>query len=276
MQNDQLIFSASMLQDYVDCQRRFELKYIQKQSWPSIPIEPVLALEELISRGRQFHFLVHQLFTGIPLASIKNAINDTTLREWFDRLILFYNGQAWKKNLSELLIVSQLNQYRLIAVYDLIVQTSDGKVAIYDWKTSLHPPKKAFLKMKMQSVIYPFILFENLNSLFPSEAIGDHSVISMNYWFPAFPENLISYEYKKIIHQENRELLLNLLEEIHKKIKTGQFKKTDNVRLCKYCQYRSLCDRGVCAGMGDELSFDSASDEIIIDFDALPDMDADV
>jgi CRISPR/Cas system-associated exonuclease Cas4 (RecB family) len=276
VQSDQLIYSASMLQDYVDCQRRFELKYIRKQSWPSIPIEPVLEMEELIAHGRQFHFLAHQLFAGVPQSSIKNAITDATLREWFDRFVIFYDQQSWKQNLSELQITSHLNHHRLIAVYDLIVETNDGKIAIYDWKTSLHPPKKEFLKSKMQSLIYPFILFENMQSLFPSSANSDLSVISMTYWYPAFPETLISFEYDLETHQHNRDLLQNLLEEIHERMQTMQFHKTDNLRMCKYCQYRSLCDRGISAGTTNELFFESGIDEVLIDFDALPDMDADV
>ena len=34
-END-FIFSAHNLQDYLDCPRRFELKYILKQPWPAI------------------------------------------------------------------------------------------------------------------------------------------------------------------------------------------------------------------------------------------------
>ena len=276
MQTDQLVFSASMLQDYVDCQRRFELKYIRKQSWPSIPVEPILELEDLIVRGRQFHLLAHQFFAGVPLEAIYKAINDTILREWFNRFVGFYDRKAWKQNLSEMKITSHLNQHRLIAVYDLVVQTNEGRIAIFDWKTSLHPPNQELLRLKIQSSIYPFILFENLQSLFPSTAKSGDPALSMTYWYPAFPDTLISFEYNQENHHENCESLQKLLDEIQDKIQNMQFHKTDKLKLCKYCQYRSLCDRGIIAGARDDMAADSGSDEIMIDFDELPEIDAEI
>ena len=49
---DNFIFSANNLQDYLDCPRRFELKYILKQNWPAITSQPVLEMENRISNGQ--------------------------------------------------------------------------------------------------------------------------------------------------------------------------------------------------------------------------------
>ena len=44
-------FSANSLQDYVDCPRRFELKYLLKRDWPAEESEPVLEWEHDLQLG---------------------------------------------------------------------------------------------------------------------------------------------------------------------------------------------------------------------------------
>ena len=276
MEIDQLVYSASMLQDYMDCQRRFELKYIRKQSWPSIPVEPVLEMEALVARGRQFHSLAHQFLAGLPLPAINDAINDPMLKKGFSRFVDFSYERSWILKLSEIKINANLERHHLIAVYDLIAQTDDGQVTIFDWKTAMHPPRKDFLKLKMQSSIYPFILFENLQGLFPSADQHQHCALSMTYWYPAYPDFIFSFNYDQETHQENRDSLISFLDAVDSRLQSMQFNKTDNLKQCKYCQYRSLCDRGIEAGTIDGLDGDSIADEIMIDFNALPEIDADI
>ena len=40
-------FSQGSLQDYVDCQRRFQLRYVVNQSWPDVQAEPLMELETI-------------------------------------------------------------------------------------------------------------------------------------------------------------------------------------------------------------------------------------
>jgi hypothetical protein len=63
--NAAFVFSANSLQDYQDCPRRFELKYLLKQSWPAVESEPVLEFEHKVQLGSQFHQLVYQYLNGI-------------------------------------------------------------------------------------------------------------------------------------------------------------------------------------------------------------------
>ena len=37
---DDFHFSQGSLQDYVDCQRRFQLRYLMKLAWPAVDAEP--------------------------------------------------------------------------------------------------------------------------------------------------------------------------------------------------------------------------------------------
>ena len=58
--------SQSSLQDYNDCPRRFELRYLQHLAYPAIETEPALENEKHQREGENFHRLVQQYFIGIP------------------------------------------------------------------------------------------------------------------------------------------------------------------------------------------------------------------
>ena len=73
------IFSANNLQDYLDCPRRFELRYILKQNWPAITSQPVLEMENRINMGNRFHLLAHQYLSGISGEILRNTIDDPDL-----------------------------------------------------------------------------------------------------------------------------------------------------------------------------------------------------
>ena len=76
-------FSQSSLQDYVDCPRRFQLRYLQRRVWPALDSEPALESEQFMQRGAQFHHLAHQFFLGIPADKLARQIEkDETLSRW--------------------------------------------------------------------------------------------------------------------------------------------------------------------------------------------------
>ncbi|MGC1378508.1 MAG: PD-(D/E)XK nuclease family protein, partial [Anaerolineales bacterium] len=53
-------FSQSSLQDYVDCARRFQLRYIEHLQWPAVETAPVLENERRQLEGQQFHRMAQQ------------------------------------------------------------------------------------------------------------------------------------------------------------------------------------------------------------------------
>ena len=58
-------FSQNSLQDYVDCPRRFQLRYVLMQPWPGLITESPFDFEQHWRRGRDFHHLAHQHALGI-------------------------------------------------------------------------------------------------------------------------------------------------------------------------------------------------------------------
>lgn len=274
----QWIFSASMLQDYQDCQRRFELKYILRQSWPAIPAEPVLAFETQMTRGRQFHFLVHQFYSGIPIETILAAVQDTLLREWFQRFIEFTNSLSISRSFSEFQLSAVLDQHRLIAVFDLLVHTQDNHMIIFDWKTALRKPGREYLCKKMQSAVYPFVLQQNLMHLSSNLSDQPDTAIKMVYWFPEFPDEPVAIDFDRQKQSESEQFLSRILNQLEQKMEDGDFPKTQDERFCKFCPYRSLCERGIYPG--DFIENGDLEDDdmtvIDIDFEAISSLEPDL
>jgi hypothetical protein len=44
-------FSQGSLQDYVDCRRRFQLRYLDQLAWPAVEAEPLLEHEQRYLRN---------------------------------------------------------------------------------------------------------------------------------------------------------------------------------------------------------------------------------
>jgi hypothetical protein len=265
---DIFIFSANNLQDYLDCPRRFELKYLLKQNWPAVTSQPVLEMENKILQGNRFHLIAHQYLSGIAGEILRNSVEDPELGIWFDHFRDYIDQYLNFEFFSEFSVIMSFDGFRLMAVFDFISMNNTNKIRICDWKTTSRVPKREIYLQHIQSIMYPFLAFETHTKIFPQTLQLKHQGLSMEYWFPGFPENIITWEYSSAIHANSRELLSNLIAEISQK-KLGNFEKTSNDKLCAFCQYRSLCERGIQAGLSkddeNELESKWASDDL--DFD---------
>jgi hypothetical protein len=79
--------SQSSLQDYVDCPRRFQLRYLERLSYPAVESEPALENEKHIQEGEYFHRLAQQYFIGIPNEQIGRLANTPNLQRWWDNFL---------------------------------------------------------------------------------------------------------------------------------------------------------------------------------------------
>src|SRR5262249_54988603 len=77
-------FSQSSLQDFNDCPRRFELRYLLQQQWPAPAAEPLSELERAENLGRRFHLLMERHWLELP---IDRDTLDPDLRRWWDAFI---------------------------------------------------------------------------------------------------------------------------------------------------------------------------------------------
>lgn len=141
--------SQSSLQDYHDCPRRFELRYLQQLAYPAIETEPAIENEQHQKEGEYFHRLVQQHFVGISNQQISKLANTDNLQRWWEN---FFNidtkgAETAPLRKTEITLSAPLGAYRLVAKYDLIAIDNE-KVFIYDWKTYRKRPKTEWLAIR--------------------------------------------------------------------------------------------------------------------------------
>jgi CRISPR/Cas system-associated exonuclease Cas4 (RecB family) len=269
---DGFVFNQASLQDFVDCPRRFQLRYLMDLSWPALPTEPITENEKFIQLGQLFHQMVHQKILGIQSVRLEGSIKDEELRQWWHNFDQFWENISNQQYefFPEYSLSSSLDHSRLVAKFDLILVSNGNKFTIFDWKTSRRRPSQEILFERMQSRVYPYLLTKvgaDLNGGIPVDSAN----IEMVYWHASFPDKAVRFSYNPRRFLADERYLINLIETIRGLDETSFF-LTQDLRRCSYCVYRSLCDRGVNAGEFDgieDFADTSATSEIKLDFEQI-------
>ncbi len=279
-------FSQSSLQDYRDCRRRFQLRYIYEFAWPAAESAPAMENERFLLRGSFFHRLAQQYFVGVPVDRLSASIQEAELREWWQNFLDFSSQtdgyissvlseeRSNRENRSlfpEISLSAPIGNYRLAAKYDLIVLVGNGSFKIYDWKTSNHRPKRKWLIERMQTRIYPYLLVRAGAALNHGIPIAPGEV-EMTYWYAAFPDDPLHFPYSAAQFEQDHLFLQGLVDEIAS-LPPVQYQRTAQEDRCTYCAYRSLCERGEQAGNLDDQIDDHDADEILIDFEQIAEIE---
>jgi hypothetical protein len=265
-------FSQASLQDYVDCQRRFQLRYLQQLHWPAAQSEPIRENEAAIRRGERFHRLAQQALLDIPRDKLERSAQadpDPALAVWWQSFASLLPALPAGARKVESLLAAPLGKHRLVAKYDLLILSPErDRLWIYDWKTSPRKPKRASLEARLQSRVYPYLLARTAAALNQGQPVQPER-IEMIYWFAAQPEIPERFVYSPEKFQRDQRDLLALVEEIAS-LKEEEFLRTEDEKPCRFCVYRSLCARGVQAGAFAESEEEiEPSEEISIDFDQI-------
>jgi len=294
-------FSQGSLQDYVDCPRRFQLRYIQRLAWPAVEAEPALENERHLQQGAAFHRLIHQHLLGLSperLSSTITANLSEDLSRWWHNYLnseLFESGLANlpASRYPEVVLSAPVSGHRLVAKYDLIALMGSSRLGqspsttlrtgplpieravILDWKTSRKRPRRKWLAERLQTRVYPYLLVRAGSHLMENgewrmESGGwrmedggwrpfKPEQVEMVYWFANFPRDPERFPYDAAQYDTDGDYLASLVEEIKNHSESGNedFPLTTQERRCRYCPYRSLCQRGFRAG-----AFDEAEDEL--------------
>lgn len=252
--------SQSSLQDYVDCAKRFQLRYLERLSYPAVEYEPTLENEKHQQEGAYFHRMIQQYLVGVPAAGISKIANTANLQRWWENFLSSPDLTGFK-NLSglypESTLSAPLGTFRIVAKYDLIA-IQNNKATIYDWKTYRKRPPNEWLSARMQTRVYLALLAHagvHLNHGIPFEP----EQIEMVYWFADFPDEPARFAYTSAQYKRDWDTLVTLADEIQS---ASSYPLTDDRMKCSYCPYRSYCDRGVRAGDVEQAEAETESEEL--------------
>ncbi|MEJ2108260.1 MAG: PD-(D/E)XK nuclease family protein [Acidiferrobacteraceae bacterium] len=258
-------FSQGSLQDYVDCPRRFQLRYVLQLAWPAQEVEPALENELRMQQGAAFHRLVHRHMLGIPAEDLSRTVQEPDLRRWWHNYLECGPQDLPETRYPEVVLSAPLGDYRLVARYDLVAVDAGRRAVIVDWKTSRKRTKREYLAERLQTKVYPYLLVRAGAHLNGDRPLAPEQV-EMIYWFADYPGEPARFGYDAAQHEADEAYLTSLVEEISG-LGDEDFPLTTQVQRCKFCPYRSLCERGVRAGTLDEV-LDAAFDEIESEADA--------
>ena len=245
-------FNQASLQDFVECRRRFQYRYLERLAWPALETEPYHEFERLTELGSKFHQLIHQYFIGINPETIRKQIHDPELNIWWQRFLAYAQSLPDVNRTEEIgihperILVAPISKTSVVVKYDLLVIYPDGKCTIYDWKTSQKPPNRDWLADRMQTILYPFMLVHSDHTAIGWSEIEPENV-EMVYWYANNPEAPIKFSYSHDKYKEDREVLGVLIDLINQ-LAPEDYWLTEDHKRCRYCVYRSLCNRGDVAG----------------------------
>jgi CRISPR/Cas system-associated exonuclease Cas4 (RecB family) len=249
-------FSQSSIQDYSDCPRRFQLRYVEQLHWPAVESEPVLENERRQMEGQTFHRLVQQQLLGLPSEKLSRLANTPDLERWWRNFQSFDLLPGGFTVYPELSLSCPIGEHRLIAKYDLIAVNPGQKALIFDWKTSAKRPRDEWMAARWQTRVYRALLIKagaRLNNNIPF----DPEQIEMVYWYADYPSSPARFTYDQ--KQFKRDW--SAIEKIVSEASTDRsFPLTEDENFCRFCAYRSYCERGTKPGLLDDAEADIESD----------------
>lgn len=243
-------FTQANLQDFLDCPRRFQLRYLQSQAWPGVEAEPFLEHERYLECGAEFHRLVQRHQLGIDPAVLEAHISDPEMRAWWDAYLGFDMLHTLKgRRFPELLVSAELGGFRFLGVFDLLVDVNDGRVIVFDWKTYRRMPSRRWLEARAQTRLYLLLVVLSAERVLGRAVSPD--VVSMVYWCVSGPGDVVRIDYSPALFERDQVMLLDVVSRVVSGV-DGDWPLTVDENACRFCNFRSLCDRGVYAGALDD------------------------
>ena len=213
--------------------------------------------------GQIFHRLVQQYLLGLPAENLSRMANTPNLARWWNNFKQEF-GSLGELH-PELTLSSPIENHRLVAKYDLVA-VQDNKATIYDWKTYAKRPHAEWMSARWQTRVYRALLVQagaHLNNSNPFEP----GQIEMIYWYADFPSDPTRFKYDA--NQFNRDW--SAIQKVVKEISSSnEFPLAEDEKMCRFCTYRSYCNRGTQAGqiaeaeteMDSEAAFDVNFEQI--------------
>lgn len=252
-------FSQQSLQDYVDCPRRFQLRYLVRQPWPTLPADSVGELRRHVQRGEAFHRLAHQYALGLEPGGISGTIQDPVLAGWWQALVQHPVPQLpTAVRRAEVSVGAPLANYRLAAKFDLLAAEPGSRLVVVDWKTATRRPPRATLGRRLQTRVYSYLAVE-AGAVYNGGRTPSPDQVEMVYWFAASKGGIERFRYDGERHRDDAGYLASLVAEIDAQ-SLSIWPLTSDDQNCRWCSYQSLCEKDVERGS-------------LSEFDGEPDLD---
>lgn len=268
-------FTQGSLHDYADCARRFELRYIKRLRYPALEVNQSLEYERRMRQGSRFHKLVQQHINGTPAELLASSLHDDPdLARWWENYCQGGLDDLPPKRQAEITLQTPLGGQRLVAKYDLLALEPGGAAVIVDWKTGERLPSRNALQWRLQTVVYRYVLARAGAHLYGDTIPPER--IRMDYVYVAQGAQRVSFDYSAAQLAEDEARLLAMLSEISGAIgAAADFPLTDDLRRCKFCTYRSFCDRGEAGDLRDfEFEDEGEEDEALeLDFEQIAEIE---
>ena len=262
-----LVYSAHSLQAFVDCQRRFELHYLEQLKWPAVGGESMLERERFLEAGRRFHEMIQQDLLGIPVKS-PELHSHSKIVGWWENYLTARPAYVAGTLYPEKTLVGSITGHPLTGTYDLIAIGPDGKARIFDWKTWKRSEKhdRDWLLGRLQTRVYRYLLVDAGAALNDGNPISPGD-IQMVYWFAEHPGEPEVFEYTTEQYEDDQKYLSTKIEQISQ-MPAGEFELVGNDLVCCSCVYQSYCGR--CGRAG---AFNPEEADFMPEFSLLGDLD---
>ena len=237
------------LETFLTCQRRFQLRYLERLPWPEPPMAAPLAAAA--RRGQQFHQLMAQQFLGVQPAPAQ----DEALGRWWQAFQTEGPALPAGDRLPEVTLTIPLGLQRLTGRFDLVIRSPE-RLYLYDWKTEQQPRAAHILRGDWQTRLYLLLAVNGSPALGGQPYRPDQ--VSLTYWFAQAPEKTVTFQYTAAEHEQQTAALQSLITQLDSQLAEGKsvWPLTDNLNLCGRCPYQLYC------GRGDTFASEPAIDEL--------------
>ena len=212
-------------------------------AWPAVETEPASEVENRQRDAQLFHRLVQQHMLGLPDSMLAPLAASADLNRWWQN---FASGgpdvSAYTLH-TERSLVAPLGEHRLVAKYDLVA-VRGGEAVIYDWKTHARRPQDAALAARWQTRVYRAMMVKagaELNERQPVRSrprLDDLLVCGIPHATGAPTVRSAAVQTRLVRDRVSAREIASARE----------FPLTEDLRQCRFCTYRSLCERGETAG----------------------------
>jgi predicted RecB family nuclease len=142
-----------------------------------------------------------------------------------------------------------MEDYRLMARYDLLAITPGRRAVIVDWKTSQRRTALDTLVGRWQTRVYRYVLAQAGQALNEREPLTPEQ-IELVYWFTNYPQQSERLPYDSSQYADDKTALLTLVSEIAAHDQE-EWSRTNDISRCRYCTYQTLCERDQLASAVD-------------------------